>query len=316
MWNSSNKKYYIRSMIKKLCITFTLLFGSVAMCQETLDILTISGRYGLPSAYDSIYNAKAKESGAMVGLVVPIKMSENSIWYNNVNYFYSHVGNNETMPLNIDNPINLHGIMLRTGLYQKFSKNRGIQLFFSPRLMSNFRNINIDHFQFGGLAMYEKRYSTKLKMGFGAMFNQEFFGPYLVPLVNIDWKINNHWSIKGLLPIYVKIKYRVNDKLNVGWSHFGLTTSYRLGNELYQGDYMERKSIDETIFARYNIGGNIFLEGRIGRTFGRSYTQYDAHDKVNFSIPLVNFGDNRIQKNVSFEDGFIANLRLIYSIPI
>lgn len=298
-----------------ICLFFSIISLSLRG-QETLDVLTISGRYGSPQPYDSIYKGKASESGLMASLVAPIEMNERSIWYNSLNYFYFHVGNDEEMPADIANPIDVHGFILRTGLYHKFSKQRGIQIFLAPRFMSDFKNVDIDHFQMGALALYEKRFREGLKMGFGAMYNQEFFGPYFVPLVNLDWQISNKWSIVGLFPIYGKIKYQVNERLSTGLSHFGLITTYRLGSPEYEGDYMERKSIDESLFARYRLFGDIYIEGRVGYALGRSYAQYEADQKVDFSIPLIGFGDDRVQKNVSFNDGLIASLRLVYSVPI
>lgn len=298
-----------------LCLLFSIIPFSVS-AQETLDILTISGRYGTPQPYDSIYKGKASESGIMASLVAPIEMNDRSIWYNSLNYFYFHVGNDEDMPPEIINPIDVHGFILRTGLYHKFSKQRGIQVFLAPRFMSDFKNVDIDHFQMGALALYEKRFNEGLKMGFGAMYNQEFFGPYLVPLVNLDWQISEKWSIIGLFPIYGKVKYQVNERFSTGLSHFGLITTYRLGAPEYEGDYLERKSIDESLFARYRLFGDIYMEGRIGYALGRSYTQYESDQKVDFSLPLIGFGDDRVQKNVSFNDGVIASLRLVYSVPI
>ena len=297
-----------------LVLVFFVSASSIG--QETLDVLTLSGRYGFPQSYDSIYKSKAKEYGAMASLVAPIKMNEKSIWYNSVNYFYFHVGNDEDTPPEIMNPIDVHGIILRTGLYQKFSRDRAIQVFFAPRLMTDFKNVNADHFQMGALVLYEKRFREGLKMGFGAMYNQEFFGPNLVPLVNVDWQISEKWSMAGLFPIYGKVKYKVNERLSAGWSHFGLITTYRLGDPAYEGDYLERKSIDESLFARYQLVGNIYMEGRFGYALGRSYAQYESDQKVDFTIPLVSFGDNRQQKNISFHDGLIASIRFIYNVPI
>ena len=293
-----------------------LIVSSATQAQETIDILTLTGRYGFPQSYDSIYKSKAKEYGAMASLVAPIKMNEKSIWYNSLNYFYFHVGNDENPPPEIMNPIDLHGIILRTGLYKKFSKDRAIQVFLAPRLMSDFKNINIDHFQLGVMFLYEKKFREGLKMSFGALYNQEFFGPNLVPLVNLDWQISERWSVTGLFPIYGKVKYKVNEKLSAGISHFGFVTTFRLGDPAYQGDYIERKSIDESLFARYQLFGNIFLEGRFGYALGRSYAQYEADQKVDFSLPLLSFGDNRTQKNISFHDGLIASVRFIYNVPI
>jgi hypothetical protein len=36
---------------------------------------------------------------------------------------------------------------------------------------------------------------------------------------------------------------------------------------------------------------------------------------VNFAIPLVTFGDDRVAKNVTFNDGMILTLKLVYNIP-
>jgi hypothetical protein len=302
--------------MKYLLIIVIICVSSTVQSQETLDLFTISGRFGFPQSYDSVYNGKANEYGLMIDAKAPIKMSEKSIWYNGLNYFYWHVTNDEEMPEEQMDPVNLHGFILRTGLIQKFSKDRAIQLFLAPRFMSDLHHIDGSHFQMGGLALYQKKFKDHLKMGFGAMFNQEFFGPYLVPLVDLDWKISDKWSIVGLFPVYGKIKYQVNERVSAGWSHFGLITTYRLGAEGYEGDYMERTSIDETLFTRVKFGKNIYAEARFGYALGRSYAQYEADQKVDFSIPLISFGDDRVQKNVSFHDGFIASLRLIYSVPI
>ena len=293
-----------------------LCVGLSARSQESLDVLTLSGRYGFPQSYDSIYSSKAKEQGFMAALVAPIKMNEKYIWYSSLNYFYFHVSNDDEAPAEIVNPIDIHGIILRTGIYQKFSRDRAIQLFLVPRLMTDFHNINSNHFQLGALFLYEKKFRKDLKMGFGAMYNQEFFGPYLVPLVNIDWKISERWSIVGLFPVYGKVNYKVSDKFTTGLSHFGLLTTYRMGDAAYEGDYIERQSIDESLFARYRLFENIYLEGRLGYALGRSYAQYEEDQKVDFSLPLISFGDDRVQKNVSFHDGVIVSLRFVYNVRI
>ncbi len=119
-----------------------------------------------------------------------------------------------------------------------------------------------------------------------------------------------------MLPVYVKAKYKVNDNLTVGFSHFGLITTFYLGDDAYSGDYMERQSIDLSLFGRQRMFGNFYVEGRVGRTFGRSYKQYAGDQKVSFAIPLIAFGDNRTVKNITFNDGIILNLRLVYNIQI
>ncbi len=295
---------------------FGVCLSSSLTAQKTFDLFTVSGRYGFPQPYESTYSGNATEVGGMINLAVPIQLSDKVMWFTNLNYFYWNVENNESMPSNISNPINLNGFLLRTGLIKKLTNDREIQLLFAPRLMSDMKHINSDHFQLGGIVMYKNKFSEKLTMAFGIMYNQDLYGPYMVPLVDIDWQLSERWAITGLLPVYSKIKYKINDKFNAGIAHFGLITSYKLGDPENNGDYIERTSIDLTAYARHKITGNFYVEGRFGRALGRNYAQYAIDQKVDFSLPLIGFGDNRTQKNVSFDDGWIADIRLIYSIPI
>lgn len=309
-------------MNMKIILVLLLIIGpmSFVTAQETLDILTVSGHFGTPQTFEaeSPYSGETTERGAMVNLVVPIVLNEKQIWYNSVNYMQWNVNNNNAMADNIANPIRLHGLILRTGLIQKLSNGNSIQAFFSPRLMTDFKNIGYEHFQFGGTFIYEKVYHKRLKIGYGVLYNQEAFGPNIVPLVNLEWKMSERWSMSGLLPIYSKVKYKVNEKLNVGIHHFGLITSYRLGEEAYQNDYIERRSIDLGLFTRYNIVGGIHIEGRYGYSFGRSYAQYNQDDKIDFALPLATIGDDRTQLNESsnFINGAYAHVRLVYAIKL
>jgi hypothetical protein len=303
-------------MQRNLVILITILLSVSLQAQERLDIFTLSGSYGFPASYDSIYPGKGTETGFMSSIVAPIQLSEKSLWYNSLNYFFWGIDNDEQMSEDLMNPIRVHGFVLRTGLIRELNNGHSLQLVLAPRFMSDFNNVNSDHWQFGLISTYGKRYSPSLKMGFGFLFNQEFFGPNLVPLVDLDWKLNDKWRIVGLFPVYGKLKYQVNKSLDLGWSHFGLLTTYRLGGEAYQGDYIDRRSIDETLYARYQLFGNLFLEARAGYSFGRSYTQYASDQKVDFTLPLISIGDDREPKTASIQSGFIANLRLVYAITL
>jgi len=79
---------------------------------------------------------------------------------------------------------------------------------------------------------------------------------------------------------------------------------------------MERQSIDLSLFARQQLYGNFFIEGMIGRTFGRSYTQYSGDETISFGLPLISFGDERTANNVTFNDGMIFTLKLIFNMKV
>ena len=303
--------------MKKIIIVilfFQLYVG--ASSQKTLDVLTLSGRYGFPASYEETYTGKAKETGSMVALTAGIPFNEKTTWVISLNHFYFNVNGDPAIPDDVVNPIRLNGFIARTGLYQKFGNGMGIQILFAPRYMTDFKGGGGNCFQAGGIFLFEKIFNESLTMSFGAQYNKEFFGSLLVPIVNVDWQISSKWKFTGMLPIYSKLGYKVNDNLDAGLAHFGLVTSYYLGDSDYEGDYIQRNSIDLTLYARQRISGNIFFEMRGGMALGRSYDQYAGDQKVSFALPLVYFGDNRTVKNTGFNGGPILDLRLVYNIPI
>ena len=189
--------------MKKTLTVFLLCWLFIdASCQKNLDILVLSGRYGFPASYEDTYTGKATEAGSLVALTVPIPINEKTAWIVSFNYFYFNVRGDQAIPDDIVNPIQLNGFILRTGLYKKFGNGTGIQVLFAPRYMTDFNGGGTNCFQPGGIFLFEKVFSKSLTMSFGAQYNQEFFGPLLVPIVNVDWQISPKWKFSGMLPIY------------------------------------------------------------------------------------------------------------------
>ncbi len=304
----------IRSAFFLVIVVFG--FGLQAQDRGTRDIVSLSGRYGLPQEYKNTYEGKATETGMLNSLTVGFKLAPRTMFAINVNHFYFNVKDEAEMPAGIVSPINVHGIILRTGIVQEFNNGGELRLLLAPRLMSDFQNLDGNSFQIGGIASYQNDINTRMKLGFGAIYNQELFGPYMVPLFLVDWQASERWFIEGMIPVTLKVHYRVNEGLDVGFNHFGLMTSFYLGDEDYAGDYIERQSIDLSLFARQRLYKNFFIEGMVGRALGRSYTQYAGDQTVSFAIPLVKFGDDRTAKNVTFKDGMIFTLKLIFNMKV
>ena len=290
------------------CLSFPLV------AQRMLDVVSLSGRYGLPQEYDETYSGTATEFGFISSITAGIRLSNKNMIPISFNHFYFNVQGDPEIPEDLANPIIINGFILRTGWYQRLGNKNAIQILIAPRIMSDFENLDVNSFQFGGVFTYEKEYSDDLTMAFGAIYNQELFGPYLVPLVDLHWQVSSKWRIDGMLPVTARVVYSVNDNMSVGFNHFGLITTYYLGAEAYSSDYMERQSIDLSLFLRQRLGGNFFVEGMVGRTFGRSYLQYAVDQKVSFALPLVTFGDDRVTKSETFKNGMILTFKLVYNI--
>jgi hypothetical protein len=294
-----------------ILLLFTLLISVSA--QETVDAFMLSGRYGFPAPYEKTYSDKAQETGSLISLIYAIPINQKARWVISLNHFYFNVQGDPSIPSDIVNPIKLNGFIARTGWYQKFENGTGFQLLFAPRYMTDSNGGGGKCFQLGGIFLFEKSFNDNLRMSFGAQYNQEFFGPLVVPIVDLYWAASPKWTISGMLPIYSKIAYHATDNLSLGFAHFGLVTSYHLGNENYAGDYLQRDCIDAALFVRQRIKGKIFVELRAGQALGRKYQQYAGDQKISFALPLASFGDDREVKNIGFDGGPFLELRLVYN---
>lgn len=292
--------------------------GCLAMplsAQRMLDVVSLSGRYGFPREYADTYSGEAIEMGSINSITAGVSLSKRTKIPISFNHFYFHVQGDSEIPEDQANPIGINGFILRTGWYQYLGNGNALQLLIAPRLMSDFKNLDGNSFQMGALFAYEKKFKEDLTMSFGAMFNQELFGPYVVPFVDLHWQLSSRLRIDGMLPITARVVYNVTDKLSTGLNYFGLITTYYLGDEAYAGDYMERQSIEPSLFLRHKLFGKLFVEGMVGRTLGRKYVQYPGDQKVDFALPLLTFGDDRIAKNSTFKDGVFLTLKVIVNLP-
>ena len=80
-----------------------LIFLSVVFCfslhaQErgTKDIISISGRYGLPQEYKEIYGGQATEYGMLNALTAGFKLAPRTMFAINFNHFYFNVQDEAT----------------------------------------------------------------------------------------------------------------------------------------------------------------------------------------------------------------------------
>lgn len=289
-----------------------------ALCaQSSIDLFTVSGAYGFPSSYEKPLDGKATEIGTLLNLKIPIVLSEKTTWYNDFTHTLYAISNNlDPEPTDIITSMRLQAFIFQTGIVQKINDQNGFQFLLVPRYTTDFNGGNSKNWQLGAIGLYEHRFSPHLLMRFGALYNNELFGPLLVPLIYTDWQIGERWNINGTFPISLKASYAFTKGLSGGWSHFGFITTYSINQPEFNSDYIERNSIDETLFLRWRMFGNLHVETRIGYSLGRIYQQYDEDDKMDFRLSIFAFGDDRAQKNVDFNNGPIASLRLVYNLRL
>lgn len=303
--------------MRKLFVTILFTSLSISLfAQNRFDVFYVAGNNNFLKTTD-LNSDNNYETAVQANLSIPIVLKDSSVWYTSVDYQYFSM-NNEYLPTN-PNPIdqfNLHGIILRTGYIHRFNSKQSLQVLFAPRYMGDFNASFSKSLQLGGMVMYEKVKNDNYTWRVGVLYNQEYFGTYIVPIFYLDWDVTSKIKIKGLLPIYGKIFMQPSEKISYGLHFIGLTTSYRINETNYKNFYVDRRSIDLSAFTNVYLFNNIFVEARAGYSLSKDYGLFAENDKIDLGLPLVNIGDNRTRANNEFDGSPFVHLRLIYSIPV
>ena len=244
-------------------------------------------------------------------LTVPLKLNEKTAILTGLR------GNMWSVKYDPENnwPENYYSLGLTLGVNHKFSDKNSLLFVLLPKLNSDFKELNSNAFQLGFIGTYSHRVNDDFLWKAGLYYNSEFFGPFLVPIFGLDWKLNKAVSIKGDLPIYAKVNYGINEGFSAGLGYIALVSTFRLSRD-FQDAYTSRFAIEPYLYTDIKVVENIYLNGKLGYTLGRSYPVYAKDDKLDWQLMFMKFGDERIQLNSKIEDGVFIEFTLSFKVDI
>ncbi|TXB65478.1 hypothetical protein FRY74_08635 [Vicingus serpentipes] len=254
-------------------------------------------------------NSKTQLIDFGIDLTAPIVLKNKNVFISGVVYEQTNLKTAKTNNL-------IYTINPKIGYKTNHSENFSSTIILLPKLSSDLKKINGNHFQIGGLALFEKTKTKNFKYKFGAYYNHELFGPFAVPLLGFYYKSENQkFEANFTLPVYAGLNYRLKSWLNSGISFNSFVRSFYIGD--VQNQYLVKTSNE--IFALLQLHSkttHLIIEPQVGYSVGRSYRVYDSSDKVDFGFSAFKFGDDRKQLNQDFEDGLIFKVRLLYRFMI
>ncbi|WP_136667455.1 DUF6268 family outer membrane beta-barrel protein [Flavobacterium sp. H122] len=178
----------------------------------------------------------------------------------------------------INYKVDLSGLALASG-FQKVSKNEKWATTFGSILkrVSSYNDVDkVNGFQFGGYLLESWKVNDNVKLKAGMYYNREAFGDFFIPLLGIDWRVNDKFKLYGTLPSFYKIEYNpVKDKLYTGL-HFKTTTSSYFLGEAYGNSYVRYDEIQLKLFLDCFIYKKIILYAELGTSLGNYQLRYNA----------------------------------------
>ncbi len=147
-------------------------------------------------------------------------------------------------------------------------------------------------FQFGGFMLASKRIKENLVYKFGVYVNAEFFGLFVIPLLGIDWQINERTNLFGVLPASLTLEYKLAKHWYTGGVFRTFTNSYHDSGSNYFRvdenqlgvflDYYPCKKI----LLNFETGHSILRQLRSGE-WHQVNDNWDADNNIYFRIGVA-----------------------------
>lgn len=270
---------------------FLLIFTGTCFAQPFTDIASLSYQYHLPSEYQE---AQAAENRNLyiksAELLLPLSLGNGSYilaggQYSSIDFGFD-VGYRLSQRYNVAEG--------RVGcLYQwKNQKNKTLLLII-PKWAGEEKAFASEYFQLGGVFLHTHQLSPIFAYKFGLYYNREFFGNFFMPLIGLEWHINDKLWLYGTLPGNLQLHNVLNPSLAVSLSYISPSGSLLLENG---SDYIRiGKSFPPNAVVSADLHWTIFspvvLKASVGHSLWRSYGQYNAANEQYESGAYADYKD-------------------------
>ncbi|MFH0865428.1 MAG: DUF6268 family outer membrane beta-barrel protein [Bacteroidota bacterium] len=298
-------------MKKKIIIVFVLLLaGSTVLSQPFVDIVNLKYSRFPKTDFKNNKNFQTSTNQYYGEFFIPLQLkSKNFILFGgSYDRLDFNLYNNKTH-INGDSD-RLYQLSFQGGLIKNLGKSRwNVTILAIPKISECYSGLSIrnDYFQMGGAVLFSYKKRNSLKLKFGLFYNREFFGNYFMPLAGIDWKINDHMYLFGVLPGSMNYEYRICKGFYTGLAYKSNTASYRLYAYRYirEGDKFWGHNMIRNYYQFY-VTKQLMLFGEIGYTGFRIFEEYNIQNMPDVS----RFVFQKTKDHIYFDAGIAFRVRL------
>jgi hypothetical protein len=243
-----------------LLVLFSLAFYFQIHAQPFIDIVSVR-YYSMPASYErEIKQYEGSINWFTVNTDLPIMLNEDYLVFSPSYERYS---------LPEPNNENLYTTCLPISYVKQWkSASWKTALTLIPRVsLSEFASSNIYQQGAAIVVIYKKKENLKYK--FGAYYNSEFFGFFMLPLLGIDWNINERWNLFGILPGSMNLEYKMAKAISAGLAFRSITNSFRA----FENDYFKIEDNHLRFFLDFYFTKQLVMTAEAGHSILRKYSR-------------------------------------------
>ena len=304
----------------------SILFIALLLCigtlnaQDYLDIFKASysqANLGNVDNEDAEDSEDSEVTNTNLELYLPIPITSKAVILAGFTYENTGLNNYHSINENFDGTQS-DLIMTRLNLGMKINHgNKWSGTYVAlPKLASDFNDLGADDFQMGGLALLEKKYSSRKVLKFGAYVSSENFGTTVTPIIGLWYKSkNSKFYVNATLPIRADANYSLTDAFSLGANLLSSVKSYNLTGD-NKDFYAQEESIRLSAFAAYGFLNDMLI---VRARVGLDTTDYGIYNKNQNSIVQVltaQIGDERTRENSEFSAAPFVGIDLMFRVGL
>ncbi len=299
-----------------LFIALLLCIGTVN-AQDYLDIFKASYSQANLGNVDNEDAEDSEVTNTNLELYLPIPITSKAVILAGFTYENTGLNNYHSINENFDGTQS-DLIMTRLNLGMKINHgNKWSGTYVAlPKLASDFNDLGADDFQMGGLALLEKKYSSRKVLKFGAYVSSENFGTTVTPIIGLWYKSkNSKFYVNATLPIRADANYSLTDAFSLGANLLSSVKSYNLTGD-NEDFYAQEESIRLSAFAAYGFLNDMLI---VRARVGLDTTDYGIYNKNQNSIVQVltaQIGDERTRENSEFSAAPFVGIDLMFRVGL
>ncbi|MES2649506.1 MAG: DUF6268 family outer membrane beta-barrel protein [Bacteroidota bacterium] len=206
-----------------LIISGILVLSKNLEAQPYVDIISVKASVSPSSGNDETRNMSVQNKHYIAGAVYPFKLKDSSkiiLGLYNEGWIIKSKGSS-----GLSN--DLRALIIPVGFVKPLHGKWSIATTLISRWNGETNNMFNKSFQVGGTLVAACKKDSNLTFRFGAYYNSEFFGPFIIPLLGIDWKITQKDNLFGLLPQQLTYEHKLSGKFYWGAVYRMVNNSFR-----------------------------------------------------------------------------------------
>jgi hypothetical protein len=208
------------------------------------------------------------------------------------------------------NPLETVGLIFG---YMHLMQGKIFTIHAEPMLASDFQQLSANDFRFKSQAIILLNTDHKFAYGLGLGYQYQFSGSQLIPVLTTIWRISDHVTLSGLLPIIPRLDFKLNQKWSIGGGINGDYSSYRLN--AFNNRYIQYQNWNFGLTGKYKPTPRFEIGALLG-VGTRHITIYNADQKVPLRIYSWNIGGGSHVPDFDQKyKGLALNFSMAYKIP-